>query len=152
MSILFGIVLLITGVLQVILFFKIWGMTDDVKSIKKEFIEYDPYKTYAKTFAVAAAKEYLSSRPKVAKINGLCDTGIICVLSPQGGYDVTTLWNLHVKSESEIYERNYSVTVHITCSNCSVPIMPESWKAVVEPAVSKTVNSTPAQSAQMRAK
>lgn len=29
-----GIIIIVFGVLQIILFFKIWGMTDDIRSIK----------------------------------------------------------------------------------------------------------------------
>lgn len=32
-----AIVLIITGILQIILFFKIWGMTNDVKKLKERF-------------------------------------------------------------------------------------------------------------------
>lgn len=32
------IILLIFGVLQIILFFKIWGMTDDIKDIRNKYI------------------------------------------------------------------------------------------------------------------
>lgn len=34
----FSVILIIFGVLQIILFFKIWGMTNDVKELKNEFI------------------------------------------------------------------------------------------------------------------
>jgi len=33
------IILLIFGVLQIILFFKIWGMCNDVRELKKEFVK-----------------------------------------------------------------------------------------------------------------
>lgn len=33
-----SIILLIFGVLQIILFFKIWGMTDDIKDIRNKYI------------------------------------------------------------------------------------------------------------------
>lgn len=38
---------LIFGILQIILFFKIWGMTNDVKKIKEEFLkrEFDKWKS-----------------------------------------------------------------------------------------------------------
>ena len=34
------IVFLVFGILQIILFFKIWGMTNNVKKIKEAFLEY----------------------------------------------------------------------------------------------------------------
>lgn len=34
----FSVILIIFGVLQIILFFKIWGMTNDVKELKNEFM------------------------------------------------------------------------------------------------------------------
>lgn len=33
-----SIILLVFGVLQIILFFKLWGMTNDVRSLKDQFI------------------------------------------------------------------------------------------------------------------
>lgn len=36
---LLSIVLLVFGVLQIILFFKIWGMTNDIKKIKNKYIK-----------------------------------------------------------------------------------------------------------------
>ena len=33
------IILIIFGVLQIILFFKLWGMTNDIKEIKNKYIE-----------------------------------------------------------------------------------------------------------------
>ena len=35
------IVFLVFGILQIILFFKIWGMTNNVKKIKEAFLEKD---------------------------------------------------------------------------------------------------------------
>ena len=34
LTIILGIVILVFGILQIILFFKLWGMTNDVKAIK----------------------------------------------------------------------------------------------------------------------
>ena len=36
-----AIVFLVFGILQIILFFKIWGMTNNVKKIKEAFLEKD---------------------------------------------------------------------------------------------------------------
>ena len=33
-----GIIIIVFGVLQIFLFFKIWGMTDDIRSIKNKYI------------------------------------------------------------------------------------------------------------------
>lgn len=35
-TIILGIVMLVFGILQIILFFKVWGMTDDVSSMKRD--------------------------------------------------------------------------------------------------------------------
>lgn len=33
-----GIVIIVFGILQIILFFKLWGMTNDIREIRKEYI------------------------------------------------------------------------------------------------------------------
>lgn len=38
MEILLSIVLFIFGILQIILFFKLWGMTDDIRAIKDKYL------------------------------------------------------------------------------------------------------------------
>ena len=40
-----GIVLLIWGVLQIILFFKVWGMTNDIKALKKDHFNEGTFET-----------------------------------------------------------------------------------------------------------
>ena len=39
-----GIIIIVFGILQIILFFKIWGMTNDIKTVKNEFIRMLRYK------------------------------------------------------------------------------------------------------------
>jgi uncharacterized protein YodC (DUF2158 family) len=36
---LLSIIAIVVGVLQIILFFKLWGMTDDVRAIKRKYME-----------------------------------------------------------------------------------------------------------------
>lgn len=36
-----GIIIIVFGILQIILFFKIWGMTNDVKCLKNRFVNID---------------------------------------------------------------------------------------------------------------
>lgn len=38
MELITGIILLVVGVLQIILFFKLWGMTNDVREIKDRYL------------------------------------------------------------------------------------------------------------------
>ncbi|RHR60914.1 hypothetical protein DWW79_12475 [Alistipes sp. AF17-16] len=38
----FGIVMIVFGILQIILFFKVWGMTNDVRKLTKHFASPDP--------------------------------------------------------------------------------------------------------------
>lgn len=40
-----GIVMIVWGVLEIILFFKIWGMTDDVKALKKDHFSETAFKS-----------------------------------------------------------------------------------------------------------
>ncbi len=132
MEFLIWLILLIVGVLQVILFFKIWTMTDNVKAIKDKD-GYDAYIVYAKTFAIAKAKEHLNSRPKVAEIIALYEDDTICSLSSEGGYDVKTVWSIYLKTESATVVRTCTVTLRITCCNGSLPMALESWKVISEP-------------------
>lgn len=39
-----SIVLIIFGVLQIILFFKMWGMTNDIKGIRNKYLKYEDKK------------------------------------------------------------------------------------------------------------
>lgn len=34
-----GVIMIVFGILQIILFFKLWGMTDDIKAIKNKYLE-----------------------------------------------------------------------------------------------------------------
>jgi hypothetical protein len=34
-----GVIIIVFGILQIVLFFKLWGMTDDIKSIKNKYLE-----------------------------------------------------------------------------------------------------------------
>jgi len=34
-----GVIIIVFGILQIILFFKLWGMTDDIKTIKDKYLE-----------------------------------------------------------------------------------------------------------------
>lgn len=43
------IVLLIFGVLQIILFFKVWGMTNDIKEIRNKYLKDEDEKRRQKT-------------------------------------------------------------------------------------------------------
>ena len=36
-----GIIIIVFGILQIILFFKLWGMTNDIKKMKNEFVGSD---------------------------------------------------------------------------------------------------------------
>lgn len=40
METLLAIIFIVFGILQIILFFKIWGMTDDIREIKNKYINY----------------------------------------------------------------------------------------------------------------
>lgn len=42
MELLIAIILIVFGILQIILFFKIWGMTNDIKSIKIRYVDMQP--------------------------------------------------------------------------------------------------------------
>lgn len=45
METLVSIVIIVFGILQIILFFKIWGMTNDVKAIKEKYLSTPQTKT-----------------------------------------------------------------------------------------------------------
>jgi len=34
-----GLIIIVFGVLQIILFFKLWGMTNDIKDIRNKYLE-----------------------------------------------------------------------------------------------------------------
>lgn len=41
-----SIIIIVFGILQIILFFKIWGMTDDIKAIKEKYLNNIVEETY----------------------------------------------------------------------------------------------------------
>ena len=59
----YGIVFLIFAVLQIILFFKVWGMTDDVKKLKQKFVETEKPDT----------NEYISHKVMLLHLEGKDD-------------------------------------------------------------------------------
>ena len=44
MGIITNIIIITFGILQIILFFKIWGMTNDIKQIKNKYLSSDKFK------------------------------------------------------------------------------------------------------------
>lgn len=56
MEVIISIIVVVFGVLQIILFFKIWGMTDDVKQIKNTYLK-----------SIAKVEEPVLNRFKQAK-------------------------------------------------------------------------------------
>jgi membrane protease subunit (stomatin/prohibitin family) len=53
-TIILGLVMLVFGILQIILFFKVWGMTNDVSAIR-EILQ--PHKTEVKTSTATQKQE-----------------------------------------------------------------------------------------------
>lgn len=51
MEVLTGIILLVFGILQIVLFFKIWGMTNDVRDLKERYFNLNPLKQKNISFA-----------------------------------------------------------------------------------------------------
>lgn len=52
MEVIFALVALVFAVLQIILFFKIWSMTDDVKEIKNKYVGSDSHIVVTKTSSI----------------------------------------------------------------------------------------------------
>lgn len=138
---LLSFIFLIVGVLQIILFFKIWVMTNDIKELRNEFIDYDPYKIYAKTFGIAESQKFLESRPKVVEVKNLDKySKVICTLSSNGTYEVTTTWFAIVNTGDGANACLCSVELRLSCIDSSVPMKRESWTVMGE-ATAKITNS-----------
>lgn len=69
LTLVIGIVMLVFGILQIILFFKLWGMTNDVKSIKNHLISQLGTKTHSQ-ISNSPSKPV----PGVIKTNGVTYT------------------------------------------------------------------------------
>lgn len=65
MFIFVGIIIIVFGILQIILFFKAWGMTNDVKKIKNELVGSDSEDLRKKLLNKAVLKE---DKNKIAEI------------------------------------------------------------------------------------
>lgn len=64
-SVIISLVTLVFGVMQIILFFKIWHMTDDVQAIKKKMMPAEPTELQKKMFLL---KEIEKKSPNIANI------------------------------------------------------------------------------------
>lgn len=78
-SIFLALIVFVFGVLQIFLFFKVWGMTNDVKQIKEKYVS--PVKSYNATITYfgikalegnEAAKKYIIN--EIIKELSMCDT------------------------------------------------------------------------------
>jgi hypothetical protein len=59
------IILLIFGVLQIILFFKVWGMTNDIKDIRNKYLKDEDEKQRKNTEYDAITKISGGSKPTI---------------------------------------------------------------------------------------
>ena len=59
------IILLIFGVLQIILFFKVWGMTNDIKDIRNKYLKVEDEKQRKNTEYDAITKISGGSKPTI---------------------------------------------------------------------------------------
>ena len=62
-----GIVMIIWGILEIILFFKIWGMTNDIKALKKDHFNETALKTKAETAWYLTSNLVLGNKEIVKK-------------------------------------------------------------------------------------
>lgn len=62
----FGIVMIVFGILQIILFFKVWGMTNDVRKLTKHFASPDPNAD----LPLIAGGKFTKGELAVCKLNG----------------------------------------------------------------------------------
>ena len=63
-----AIVSLVAGVLQIILFFKVWGMTNDVKALKKDHFCETQFVNYAQTASYLRRNLVLGNTDNVKRI------------------------------------------------------------------------------------
>ena len=63
-----AIVSLVAGVLQIILFFKVWGMTNDVKALKKDHFCETQFVSYAQTASYLRRNLVLGNMNNVKRI------------------------------------------------------------------------------------
>ena len=68
--IIYGIIAIVSGVLSIILFFKIWGMTDNVKVIKNKIAPCSPLEE-CRLLALKGKKEEAFERLKDAMVDSL---------------------------------------------------------------------------------
>jgi hypothetical protein len=102
------LIMLAAAVFQIILFFKIWAMTNDVKKIKKVIGDVsDPIFVFAQKYAMSLAEDKIKAtypNATIRMINQYSHEQV--VLNDDGGYDVTIY--------PSIFEDNKQTSIRVT--------------------------------------
>lgn len=92
-----SIIIIVFGILQIILFFKVWGMTDDVKRIKKNLIDGADV-----SFESAKKELLLGNTDKAFEIYNKCFIDSVVTL-----YKETKTENIDSSPAKDTYEIKY---------------------------------------------
>ncbi|MBS5798045.1 MAG: hypothetical protein KH100_15260 [Dysgonomonas mossii] len=82
-----GIVIIVFGILQIILFFKIWGMTNDIREIRNQYInKSETYNTNDDIIINKSVKHKVSGKILIAKFYDNDTDKYVCY-SEQGTFE-----------------------------------------------------------------
>ena len=107
-----GIVIIVFGILEIVLFFKIWAMTDDVKAMKKHILGEGIIKSYAAVIPIIRKDLVLGNKEQVktALINNFIDKLERKFYSFDGNYDsdhiFTQFTEENLNKSIELYVNN----------------------------------------------
>lgn len=116
------------SVLSIILFFKVWGMTNDIKAIR------DDRPQNSIDIVTQFAWAFSANLTKIAMQNEMQDFEILSFegvdsVTPyeKGGFLVESRWNVAVKGNSNSYVRSFNSV--ITCNDLTKLMDIQSWSS-----------------------
>ena len=111
----------ICTVLGIVLFFKVWEMTNNVKEIKRDLS--GSARQFAEAFAPKLIEAQILAEALAAEV-GECSEFYIDGIDPDGGYSIHGFWPLKV---GEAPLALYNVSARIWCDDTARIMDPAAW-------------------------
>ncbi len=136
METIFFIISLIWSVLAIVLFFKVWGMTNDVAEIKESIessgstVAVSEQGDVVEKFAMAFAQELIAkeigkTNPQELSFDSIRSFDICSA----GGYLVVSEW--YITKDSKMGASRNAVRASLVCNDILNYMKPESWEASI---------------------
>ncbi len=116
-----GIIMIIFGILQIILFFKLWGMTNDIKAIKNKYLEYATNESSTIKVSQPKETEIENKKPERIVTPKFIETQIGEDSSFLGGSQLKYTIDFEDGTNAFLYRKNSSDNLfRIQCNKMSV--------------------------------